>query len=485
MTDRRSAVIGLVAIGAIAILRALVLFSPGAPSGVDGGNWLAFGTFDRPGMAYPPLVPVIFTALVAALGAPVATAVAGAAATAAPAIAVLAVLTWARRPVAGILAALAVVALRATGEVAAWGGYPQPTATAAALVCLVALAAYLLGMSRVALATFAVSFAVVVATSHLVAVPTAGAIVLMLGGAVVVYRRRASRRIVAVAAFTLLPFVVLAPTYGALLSTLGGGGGVRVGPSDAERVLGPGWPLYLAVLVLVPLVLLLLGRRAWVASALSARDLVLVVAASAAATSWILACAISGEPRLVHDMGVLALFGVAASVPLVRAVVREERSRAGLAAVALAVVVILAATGLSAFPDQVAYYRILTRDRFSAIEWLAANAPAPSRSILVADLSGVSVGWWTEGVVGQEVLFASDLRWLRFTTERDRAKQANTLLYRSGFPGPGSATTIRDAGVRYVFLPSAGAFGVDPSRPPVGWRVMFAAGDAVVLAPAA
>ena len=128
---------------------------------------------------------------------------------------------------------------------------------------------------------------------------------------------------------------------------------------------------------------------------------------------------------------------------------------------------------------------MLTSDRFSAIEWLAEHTPAQSRSILVSDLSGVSVGWWTEGMVGQEVLFASDLRWLRFTTERDRAKQANSLLYRSGFPGDASAATIRDAGVEYVFLPSAGAFGVDPTDPPSGWQVMFSAGDAVVLAPAA
>ena len=482
MTNRRVALVGLAAIAAIAVLRAVVLFTPGVPSGIDGGNWLAFGTFVRPGMAYPPVVPAIFAALVAVAGAPLATVLAGMAATAAPAIAILAALTWARRPAAGAVAACAVVASRAIGEIAAWGGYPQPVATAAALAALVALAAYLGGPSRPALATFGAGIAVVAATSHLVAAPTVGAIVILLGWAAATHGRRAARRIAAAAAMAALPFALLGPTYGALIGALGGiAGGIRL--DDAERVLGPGWPLYLAVLVLVPLGLAVASRRASIATALTPRDRVVVAAAAAAATSWIAAYAVSGEPRLLHDMAVLAPLGVAATVPLVRAAVRERQGRQALGAGALGAVALLVVTGLAAFPDQVAFYRVLTSDRFAAIEWLADHAPPQSRSILVADLGGVPVGWWTEGIARREVLFASNLRWLRFATERDRAVAANGLLYRSGFPGLGSAATIREAGVALVFLPSAGAFGVDPARPPSGWRVVFAAGDAIVLAP--
>jgi hypothetical protein len=299
-------------------------------------------------------------------------------------------------------------------------------------------------------------------------------------------RRRALRPITAAAALTALPFVVLAPTYAAIFATLGGGGsGNWIQLGDAERVLGLVWPAYLAVLVLIPLGLALAGRRASVAAALSRRDLALVVAASAAAITWTLAYAASGEPRLLHDMGVLALFGIAALAPLARTIVHDGRGRFGLAIGAVVVAAWIAATGLLAFPDQVAFYRFATKDRFDAIGWLADHAAAEPRSILVADVSGVALGWWTEGMVGREVLFASDLRWLRFPTERDRAKLANALLYRSGFPGEESASTIREAGIHYVFLPSAGAFGVDPADPPSGWRVVFAAGDAVVLAPAA
>jgi hypothetical protein len=483
MSERRYALIGFLAIVAIAVLRGAMLYTPGSPAGIDGGNWLAFGTFDRPGMVYPPLIPLTFAGLVAVVGAPVATAVAGAAATAAPAFAILALLTWARRPVAGALAGLVVVSSGPVGEIAAWGGYQQPISTAAALVSLVALAAYLLGVSRAAFVIFAVSIGVVAGSSHLVAVPTVGAVVLLLAGAVVVFRRDAVRPVVAAAAFTALPFLVLAPAYVALFSTLGrAGDGIQLG--DAERVLGPGWPLYLAVLVLLPAAFLLGGRRASIAASLSARDRVLAVAASAAAISWILAYVVSGEARLIHDMEVIALFALAAFVPLVREIVRDERIRGVLAAGAFVVVVVLTASGLSAFPDQVAFYHILTADRFSAIRWLAEHTPADARSILVSDLNGVSVGWWTEGMTREETLFASNLRWLRFSTEIERAKTANALLYGSGFPSAASAETIRDAGVTYVFLPSAGAFGVDPSRAPDGWQVVFSAGDAVVLAPA-
>jgi hypothetical protein len=271
----------------------------------------------------------------------------------------------------------------------------------------------------------------------------------------------------------------------AIFATLGGAGAAGAQLGDAERILGLGWPVYLAVLVLVPVAVVAASRTSSIADALESRDRVLVAAASSAAVSWLLAYFVTGEPRLLHDMGVIAFFGIAASVPLVRSVVRDDRIRMGLVAAAITAVAIVTAAGLSAFPAQVAFYHVLTQDRFAAIEWLAANAPEESRAILVSDLSGVSVGWWTEGMVGEEVLFSANLRWLRFETERDRAKLANELLYQSGFPSEASAATFRDAGVQYVFLVSAGAFGVDPADPPVGWQVVFASGDAVVLTPAA
>lgn len=490
MSDRHLALIGFGAIVAIAILRAIALYTPGAPAGIDGGNWLAFGTFERAGMVYPPLVPVLFAVVVGLIGPVMATVVVGAAATAAPGLAVLAALSWAGRPVAGAMAALAIVASRAVGEPAAWGGYPQQFATAFAIVALVSLAGWLLGVARHAWVSFAVSTAAVVATSHLVAVPTVGAIVLLLGGATVLsargsvrMARGSARRFATAVGLTLLPILVLGPTYATLFSTLGAPAAGQAG--DMERVLGFAWPAYLVVLVAVPMGLVVVAIRRFQVKGLGPRDLATIGAVSAAAVSWILAYVVSGEPRLLHDVAVLTFLAVASVGPLALSAMPLELGRRVLAGIAFVAVVILSAAGLAAFPGQVAYYRVLSSDEFMAIEWLAGRAAFEPRAILAADERGVPVGWWVEGMVRQEVLFASDFRWLRFPSELDRARSANALLYQSGFPGAESVATIRDVGVRFVFLPSAAAFGIDPRDPPLGWTTAFASGDAAILSPAA
>jgi hypothetical protein len=198
---------------------------------------------------------------------------------------------------------------------------------------------------------------------------------------------------------------------------------------------------------------------------------------------WILAYLVSGEPRLLYDIAVLSVFGGAALALVAARAIDGARRRNLLAAASFAAVVAITATGLADFRDQVGYYQNLSGDRYAAVVWLASQTPSEPRSILVADSAGVPVGWWVEGMVGQEELYASNFRWLRFASELDRAKLANALLYQSGFPSPVSALTIRDADVHFVFLPSAAAFGINAAEPPPGWRVVFARGDAVVVAP--
>jgi hypothetical protein len=465
----------------MALLRAIALFTPGAPSGIDGGNWLAFGTFFRAGMLYPPLVPALFSLLVGLVGPPIATAIAGAVAGAAPAVAILALLVWARRPMAGAMAALVVVSSRAIGEMVAWGGYPQPLATAFALVAIVALTKWLIDGSRDALVTFALGFAALAATSHLVVVPASGAIGLLLLGAILHSPRVRARRAAVAVGLAVLPILALAPTYLALFGTLGGVGAGQ--PGDAERVLGLGWPMYMLVLGAVPLAAVCL-RRIAPSEDIDARDLVLLLAASAAAVSWLCAYLISGEPRLLHDVAPLALFGAGSLVPVVQVpAARVPGLRPLLAGAGFVTIIGLTMTGLMAFPAQVAYYHLLSPDQFAALEWLKASDVSSPRTVLVADVRGVPVGWWAEGMVGHEVLFASDLRWLRFPDELARAEQANKLLYASGFPGGASATAVHDAGIKYVFLPSAIAFGINTASLPSGWRLVFSSGDAVVLSP--
>ena len=472
--------IGVGALIVVGFIRAAGLFEPGSPSGIDGGNWLAFGSFDRPGLAYPPVVPALFAALVWIFGAVTATAIAGTVALIAPSLSVLSLLAWAGHARTGALAGLAVISSGAIGEVAAWGGYPQLLATAFMIIALTAAAHWHHGAGRASLLIFAGGFSSAVATSHLVALVGLAAVVLIIASATVL-ERASLRRAVAVGAIAVTPFLLLFSTYAALVTL---SGEPVVGQADdTQRVLGAVWPVYFAIVVSVPIALALTHLRPALAGELRPRDQALLRAVTGAGVTWLLAYLVTREPRLLYDLNVLAILGAAAAVPVVLSIVRSTGGRRLIAAVAFGAIVATSATGMAAFPNHVAYYRVLSPDRFESIEWLAKNVPRKPHSIVVADVAGVAIGWWVEGLIGEETLYASDLRWLRFPSERDRARKANLFLYRSGFPTGSSASTARQDGIAYVFLPSAGAFGVDPVQPPAGWLVVFSSGDAVVMAP--
>lgn len=476
MRQRSIVFVGLGAIAAIAALRAVVLAAPGVPSGIDGGNWLAFSSIQRPGVVYPPLVPTVLTILSKGVGPTAACALLGAVASAAPGLVILAVATWQRRAVIGVFAALAATGSGALGETAAWGGYPQPLGLAAVLAALGAAVAYLDGGGRRELVVFGLLFAAAVWTSHLESIPALGALTLLVLWHVTSHRGTHGGRAAALLGVACLGFAALAPVYAALLATIGV---ASPQPLDPARILGVGWVAYLALLCLVPPSLALAHVRARRGAPISQRDLSVAGAAAAAIVAWAGAFLVSGEPRLIHDAVVLAPFGALGVTPfwtLGRPWSIALRS-AGVAATGAVV-----ATGLAVFPAQASYYRILNASEVAAVQWLATPDQQGAERILVADVRGVPLGWWVEGLAGREVLFASDTRWLRFEAERTQARIANTILYGSGFPGEASIERASTAGVRYVLLASGAAFGISRESPPPGWGIAFAAGDTVVLA---
>ncbi len=480
MNHRQSTLIGIGAVVAIGLIRATVLYQPLSPSGIDGGNWLAYGTVSRPGVVYPPLVPVAFSALVALLGAPAATAVAGTAAAIAPALAVLAALSWAGLAGFGALAAVALAASSPMGEVAAWGGYPQPIAMALAVVALVAAARWLRDGGWRALATLLPAFAGVVATSHLVAIPAATTALVLIGVAWRRTGRLAVPRVRAAALALAVPLLLLAGVYASLVANSGTLNGAGI--DDAERILGFAWPVYFLVLLVLPLAFIVVRGRGSRDEGPAATQLAVLSAAAAAGLVWIVAYAISGEARLLYDIEVIAFLGVAVAAPSLVTATSVSSVRYALAMAAAVALVVAVATGMAAFPGQVAYYHVLTPNRYLAIEWLVEHPASHADSLVVADIAGVPLGWWVEGLARQEVLYASDLRWLLFHEERTRAMEANAFLYGDGFPGSASIAAARKLGIDYVYLPSAGAFGIQPAQPPTGWRVAFFSGDAVILA---
>ncbi len=462
------------------VLRVVALAGP-VPSGIDSGNWLAFGTFVRPGLAYPPLVPSLLAALASAVGPAGATTAAAVIALCVPALVVLAIALWSHRPIAGVIAALAIAGSGALGEAVAWGGYPQVIAVGTAVGALAALAAFYEGGERRFLVWFGLLFAATVATSHLEAVPAFAAAALVTAWYVLSAGRPMLARAAIIAIVAALPMLVLAPTYLALIATLGT---VPPSPVDVARILGPAWLLYLVALAVAPagiVILLLLRRAGHPEPEEPARAL--VVAAAAATIAWALALLISGEGRLLYDAAVIAPFSLVAAAPIFWRRLGNRRASIPAAVVAVGAAALVAGTGLNAFPDQVAYYRVLTPGSFAAMQWLARQPSLQDGDIAIADVGGVPAGWWTEGIVHHEAIYASDLRWLRFPSERTRARKANALLYASGFPTGASASRAKADGVHYVLLPQASAFGVSPASPPPGWRIAFSSSNAVVMQP--
>jgi len=462
------------------VLRLVVLANP-VPSGIDSGNWLAYGTFVRPGLAYPPLVPSLLAVLTSALGPASATTAAAVIAICVPALVVLAIALWSEQPIEGVIAALAIAGSGALGEGVAWGGYPQVIAVGAAVGALAALAAFYERGGRRFLVGFGLLFAAATATSHLEAVPAFAAAGLITAWYVLSSGRVVLARAVTVAIVAVLPILVLAPTYLALFATLGA---VPPSPVDPTRILGPAWPLYVVALAAGPTCIVALPplRQARHPEP-EERVRAPLVAAAAATSAWALALLISGEGRLLYDAAVIAPFSLVAAAPMLWRRLAAGRARIALTVAAIGAAALVAGTGLNAFPNQVAYYRVLTPGSLAAMQWLARRPSLQDGDIVVADVGGAPLGWWTEGIVHREALYASDLRWLRFPSERTRARKANELLYASGFPTGASASRAEADGVHYVLLPQASAFGVSPASPPPGWRVAFASGSAVVLQP--
>ena len=118
-------------IAAVAFIRWRLLQYTPYPTGLDGGNWLAFGHaifgehIRSSSLAYPPLVPVVMVGLERVLGTYGSIQAMAFAAAAAPAIGAYLLLYgwglgWRSAVLAGFLAPSA-----GTGEAMAWGGYPQ------------------------------------------------------------------------------------------------------------------------------------------------------------------------------------------------------------------------------------------------------------------------------------------------------------------------------------------------------------------------
>lgn len=454
---------------AVAVVRYTVLTDGGAPSTVDAGNWLAFGhtllgddTTRPSSLVYPPVVPLAMAGLTAAAGPVVAVGVLGGLTSVAQSAGLYLVLRWSGlRWVAAGLAGLLAVST-ATGEAAAWGGFPQLLAAGLVPVLLLATDRALRaapGRDRWRLTALAAACtAGMVATSHFVTTYAAFAAAVVVGlsfaGQARGGRRRWLRDRLAPLAVIVAPAVLALPLYLPLLSALGGN------RPDATEASALTWtnlassvefsyrdsPLLWRTVILAAVATLVLLRRRWRAPLW--RLAVACLVAVAAST------AVSSEARTLFFLPLAALLalglwrddGVSLRPDGVSLRPAARYAVAGLLAVALA---LQSWNGLRFFPSQRDYYGIVTPGVYAAMDWLRAT-PADTR-IGVSTVDDAPLGWWAEGYVRRPVLYASPLRWLSYGDEIGRARAANEV-FGPGFPDAATLAAARAADLDYLLV---------------------------------
>ncbi len=490
--ERLSAALFAVAAAAAFVFRFGSFWAAGVPSGLDPGNWLAYGWAAlgqgvRPlPTAYPPLVPVLTVAVTSVVGIPLGVMVVASLGAVAPAAG-----TWwlLRRVTDGWIAAAAGVALAwtsATGEAAAWGGYPQ-------LVSLGLWPIALIGLVRCqhggrARWVDGLCVAAIGATSHLTLVVVGIHAVLHAVGALALageHRRSLVRSYGGWCWRVALCCAPLVFVYRDLVRTVlvsSWGRMESAGPSFGDhlgamqqlfREAELGWQLAVVVAAAAPV--LLVGRR---------RDPLWLLSASGF-VSWGACILLLRETRFHYLLPQLAVIGLAAwSAALVRLLARTgyQGRRWILRGAATALAVAAAWQGGRFFEVQRSYYTMVGPGSFEGFDYLRDRTP-PDAVVAVPAVRGGPFGWWVEGAGRRPALYGSLAEWLNVAEERERARRSQEIF--EAFPAPSAFERARAAGVSYLFLPASWE-GFDRLDPAVledaGGIVVVANPDVVVVA---
>jgi len=446
----------------VAVVRYVVLADRGAPSTIDSGNWLAYGnallgdeTTRAAGIAYPPVVPLAIAGLSRAAGPVVAVAVVGALASVAQAAGTYAALRvlgigWSAVGLAGLLAVSS-----ATGEAAAWGGFPQLVAAGLVPLLLLTVDRALASRGWTATVAAAACTSTLLATSHFVVGYAAFAAVALValhlaavprGQRVAWVRSRAGRLLVIAA-----PAALAVPLYLPLLTAVGGN---RPDSADAAAV---SWATLLANLEFTyrdqPVI--------WRTAILAALCAPVLLRDRWRRTPWRLAVAsllavvlttvLTREARGLFFLPYAAVVALAVWAGAARTPIAAwpRVARAGTAALLAAALAMQTWSGLRLFPGQRDYYAVVTPGVFTAMDWLRATPP--DTRIGVSTVDDAPLGWWVEGYVRRPTVYASPLRWLSYADELDRARIANEV-FSPDFPDETTLARARAAGLDYLLV---------------------------------
>jgi hypothetical protein len=458
----------------IAALRWHAITSLAEPSGLDTGNWLAFGNgilgshSRSASIVYPPTIPLATVAVVKIWGPLTGVEILETIASLAPAAGTYVLLRGRLGLRAALLAGLLAPAA-STGEAAAWGAYPQ-------LVGLGLLALVLWGVDQF-VTTRRLRWAFITSAFLLLTLATSD----LIGAAAVVIAplflalrvmqlspsdRPSRRELITALLIAVAPSLALVPIYAALAgAVLKNETGTRPNQLTLANLLPTLetlfqdsvelWALALVAAIFSPLVLLTRRGRSLAA------DAVAILAPTA------IALVALREIRLVYLLPIAMVIAVGAWWTLLqdphrpfiwwslrgssrrRITIRLDSVLMTIMAVAL---VVESGTGIDAFQRQLRFYSTLNPgvvaglqqlDRVASRNAVLAVGPAPR--------NGWPFGWWVEGLLDRPTYYACDLQWLNQPDERRRATLANEMFSKqAGISG--AIDLARANGIDYIVV---------------------------------
>lgn len=442
-----------------------------APSGGDGGNWLALSNelLGANSMSADVTYPILFPALVAAgqmlLEDPIVALVGFA-------LLGKVVLVWGTyicaRPLGRILALAAAVTVGCSGallEAYAWGAYPQILAQGLGLIATCFIFRYLISRVGWHLAIGLLFAGLTLATHLMIGALMAAAV--LVGVLHLVYltdSRTAQRRRLLRTGLLLALALIMASTIDFAVHSANGlaptinPAGLGLWEAIASTVSDAPFPWAIVALVAIATVFF----RSWpdrVASTIA-------VGSSWALTS-VLLFVVVGEPRalLVTQTGLvlLAVAGFGAGrrrlQPTVGAHTEPaiaKRYRSQLMVIGgLSLFAAIVAGGIVGYGPTTAWYRVVDEDELVALEALREVSDPTDYVVAATGHNGNPVGWWVEGYARRPTYTAIESGFLAFPDERHQAEIA-TRLFNGQLSDGQSRELLAQIGARYIVVDTRG-----------------------------
>ena len=461
---------------AIGILRLSVISSFPEPSGLDGGNWLAFGNalfgahFRSASVVYPPLIPLITIAFAKVWGPLRGIEILAAVVSLAPAAGIYLPLRRHLGVRAVLLAGLLAPAAT-TGEAAAWGGYPQLLGLGLLGAVLWALDRFTHTHSLKWAGAASVLIFLTLLTSDLIGVATVVIAIVFVIIRLVMFsdsERPSGKRLAVAVLIGAAPSITLTPIYAALAAGVLGNqvnkGAYQLTFSTLlptlDNLLKDNvdlWHLLLVVALLSPIALVFRRARpvnqeaaatlaTTIAMLFALRDdrlfFLLPIGVVLGAGSWWMLLTDPRRPLMWWT-----------TMPHLRPPLFLTFDNV-LVTTAAAILVLQSALGISTFQSQVGFYSTLTPGIVSGLEMLDRVAPHEATlAVGPAPRNGWPFGWWVEGLLNRPTVYASNLRWLNFPDERRRASLANEMFSaRVGIDG--AIVLAKTNGISYIVVAS-------------------------------